>query len=71
MKYVITDRGEVASGARDHRSLAAGLKGKVVGAGHYRVVAGRIEVFGGSLGFAIRSRPGDAALLARHLALPE
>jgi hypothetical protein len=71
MKYVVTDLGEAATGMRDHRTLAAGLRGKVVGAGHYRVIEGRIEVYGGSYGFAIEARPEDAALLARHLALPE
>lgn len=71
MKYVITDRGEVATGERMHVSLAAPLSGKVVAAGHFRLTGGgqRVEVFGRSYGFSIESKPQDAILLARHLGL--
>ncbi len=73
MKYVITDRGEVATGERMHVSLAAGLQGRVVAAGHYRVVGGgcRVEVFGRSYGVSLAADPRDAAAVARHLGIAQ
>ncbi len=71
MKYVITDLGEVSVGANYHIHLAKELQGKVVAAGHYRLVDGgrRVEVFGGSHGFHIQALPQDAVLISRHLGL--
>ena len=71
MKYVITDRGEVAVGGGYHFQLARNLMGSVVAAGHYRLTDGgrRVEVFGGSHAFHIQAVPADAAVIARHLGL--
>ena len=71
MKYVITENGEVAVGAGYHLQLASGLEGKVVAAGHCRLVDGgrRVEVYGRSSGFRIAAKPEDAALVARRLGL--
>lgn len=71
MKYVITDRGEVATGNRMHVSLAAPLGGRVVAAGHFRLIdhETRVEVYGRSYGFSLEAKPGDTAVLARFLGL--
>ena len=71
MKYVITDQGEVATGVTNHATLAAALRGKVVAAGHYRLVDGgrHVEVFGMSHAFHIQAMPADAHVIARHLGL--
>jgi hypothetical protein len=71
MKYVITDRGEVAVGGSFHFQMAKALKGKVVAAGHYRLSddGRRVEVFGMSHAFHIQAMPGDALVIARHLGL--
>jgi hypothetical protein len=71
MKYVITDLGEVAVGGSYHLELAKALEGKVIAAGHYRLVDGgrRVEVFGQSHAFSIQAMPQDAFLVARHLGL--
>jgi len=71
MKYVITDRGEVAVGGSFHFQMAKALKGKVVAAGHYRLIDGgrHVEVFGQSYAFHIQAMPGDAFVIARHLGL--
>jgi hypothetical protein len=71
VKYVITDKGEVAVGGGYHIQLARTLQGKVVAAGHCRLIGDgkRIEVFGRSAGFRIAAKPEDALVLARHLGL--
>jgi hypothetical protein len=72
MKYVITDRGDVAVGGSFHFQMAKALKGHVVAAGHYRLVdeGRRVEVFGQSYAFHIQARPADAIAIARYLGLP-
>jgi hypothetical protein len=71
MKYVITDRGEVAVGGSFHFQMAKGLEGQVIAAGHYRLVDGgrHVEVFGGSYAFHLQAMPGDACVIAKHLGL--
>ena len=71
MKYVITDRGEVAVGGSFHFQMAKALAGKVVAAGHYRLVDGgrHVEVFGQSYAFHIQAMPADATVIARYLGL--
>ena len=71
MKYVITDKGEVAVGTTYHMQLAQGLQGTVVAAGHYRLLGGGrwVEVYGRSSGYRIDARPEDAVIVARHLGL--
>ncbi len=66
MKYVITDHNKVAMGTGcNHQALALALTGKVVAAGEFRVVGGRVEVYGESFGYGIKARPEDAEVLQR------
>jgi hypothetical protein len=71
VKYVITDRGEVAVGTSYHKLLAEPLAGTVIAAGHYRLINGGrwVEVYGRSSGFGIAAKPEDAVIVARHIGL--
>ena len=61
MKYVITDQGEVALGHNTfHQILGEKCKGKVIAAGHCRLVDTKYEVYGESIGYGIQSKPEDA-----------
>lgn len=66
MKYIITDVGEVAIGENTyHQILAEKVRGRVVAAGHCKLVDGKYEVYGSSFGYAIDSKPEDAIQLNR------
>lgn len=69
MKYIITDKNECVLGGEDilHCDLAIGCKGKVIGAGHYRNRDGVIEVYGKSIGYGIKSKPGDLDFIEKEL----
>ena len=67
MKYIITDKGEVRTGNSYHVQLAAGCKGKVVSAGHYRIGTYSLQVYGESIGYNIKSKPEDALLVEKHI----
>lgn len=67
MKYIITDKGEVRTGGGFHVHLAEDCKGKVVAAGHCRIDGTAVEVWGESIGYNIKSKPEDAAVIAASL----
>lgn len=77
MKYVIDDHGNVVMGAKSdavfHKDLfrALGSGSRIAGAGHCRIVNGRVQVYDGSVGFGIESKPEDAEWIEAHLGLPE
>ena len=64
MKYIITDKNEVKIGNGYHFELASECKGKVIRAGHCnKLVDGKYEVFGESLGYKINSKKEDAEII--------
>lgn len=66
MKYVISDRDEVAVGTGFHSEIAheADFNGKVIRAGHCKENPdGSYEVWGESLGYGIQARSEDAEIL--------
>lgn len=67
MKYIITDKGEVAVGKGFHADLAHSLQGKVVSAGHYEVENGKVRVYGASIGYEINAKPEDAQAIETFL----
>lgn len=68
MKYVISDKGEVNIGGGFHIDLASDFIGKVVSAGWCEKEDGKWRVFGGSIGYRIKSKPEDAEILERFSA---
>lgn len=77
MKYVIDTDGNVVMGGRSgnvyHRQLfdVLGAGARIAGAGHCRLVNGRVEVHDGSVGFGIESKPEDADIISAHLGMPK
>lgn len=70
MKYIITDKDELAVGGGYHADLAEGMQGKVVRAGHCLVDEGTktcTKVWGESIGYGIPSRPEDLEIINRLL----
>jgi DNA (cytosine-5)-methyltransferase 1 len=66
MKYVITDKDQVAIGVGYHSELARELEGKVIRAGHCLINPdGTFKVWGGSYGYDIDAKLEDADILAR------
>ena len=64
MKYIITDKNEARVGRGYHADLARGCEGKVIRAGHCDILSdGSYKVWGESIGYGIKSKTEDAALL--------
>ena len=70
MKYVITDHNKIAMGTGTyHQSIANSLTGEVKSAGEFRIKNGRVEVFGESAGFGIKSKSEDALEIESYLGI--
>ena len=50
-----------------HAVLAQGTAGRVIGAGHMRIVKGQVEVFGESVGYEIQATEKDREILQNYL----
>lgn len=78
MKYVITQTSEfnpVRVALIDehgfHADLGEAIFGQVVGAGHMKVVNGKVEVYGSSIGLGMVSKDEDAGIIAAHLGITQ
>jgi hypothetical protein len=73
MKYVITRSGQVILGSNTYHAdlMRAATEGDYLdGAGHCSINGlGKVEVTGGSLGYGIDSKPGDAYQIEQALGL--
>lgn len=75
MKYIITGseyEPTVILGNRNHETLAESVCGKYrkpCSAGHFKIVNGKVEVYGGSIGYDIDAKPEDAEIIQHELGL--
>ncbi len=75
MKYVIDDHDNVVMGGKSsvlyHEDLfkAFGPGSRIKSAGHCAIVAGKVEVRRGSIGFGIESKPEDAEIIGAYLGI--
>ena len=54
-----------------HAELAKSFVGRPKGAGHMRIVNGKVEVFGKSIGYDIEAKEEDAEIIGSYLGLHE
>lgn len=72
MKYIIINNSFCVLGEQDnsyHAWLKEGFGGRVTGAGYMKIKEGKVEVYSGSVGFNMESKPEDAKIIANDLGL--
>ena len=73
MKYVISDsewEPIIILGNQFHSELVKAIgMGRIGGAGHFKIVDGKVETYGESIGLNMKPREEDAELIRIHLGL--